>query len=656
MSGTVHLVNDASDVAAATRVGGKGFPHQLIALEYEAHAVLQDHKVPHVVSDDYLEDERFYDATKAGFYWARNWYDSGGIERLLQVDGVSLAFAAEHMLYYYFISVLRAVEIFLAILERERPDRVVLYVKPRSQPRVLLVQQEEVFFAEVFRYLAQLGRWRCPVDVVVGEAKESHSSGPERPWSVPIWAFAQRAGKLLVNRFPIHLARELSFTGRSAGKARIAFLAPDGGVNKFYAPLMAELRRCEKGELFFITEGTVARPGLGVRTLDVQRFVSEEDRMEIRSQLREAAALFLDRGELRDRFVYRDISLDGVMRDRFEYAFVSLFPSLATIVRGMGKICGEDLIDAVIAPNEIREFYRACFLVAERHRIPSLVLLHGIPTRKHPYFPGFEPRIVDHMAVWGEECRQILIDQGMDPRRLIVTGNSLFDSLPRRRSERERYRNLRKFGLLPGRKVVVFPSDRRNKGAQAYDITMSLREREALFLAVIKATNGIPEAQLAIKASPGDLDAMYIYELVRRHATNHTVVLEHVDLYDLLSIADVVVAIHTTVGLEALLSGALLVSVNLTGRPDRIDYAKRGVAIGVYEEAGLADALRRALFSAEVREELRRAIPDFLAAYAGPLDGRSAERVVALINRMTATHARRTQPPHEGLHFGEREG
>lgn len=631
---TVHLVTDSADAAHALQ-HAQARDH-IVALEHPARTFLVDRGVEHGVADDYLEDERFFEVTKVGFDWSQRWYGDPALAHLLNVEGVSLALAAEHVFYYYFIAALRAVDIFLAILERERPSRVLTYTKPSRPPRAVLVQQDEPFFARVFEQLAGLQTWPCPVDVVAAPPPDrGRLARPSRGFRQAVRAVARASLAKLSNAWEGN-ARAY---GRAAGP-RVGFLAPDGGLNKFYAPILREIRRRGTCVPVFVSDGISASPRLGISSLDVQRLVPLEAKVAVARQLDRARPLALDRAA--ETFVYRGVRLDGIVRDRIEFAFATLFPWLATVVQGIGLALRECRVDVIVTPNEIREFYRACLLAARAHGTPSLVILHGVPTKKHPYFPGFEPRFADRMAVWGQACSEVLGEQGLDVQKLVMTGNPLFDWPPGPLNTANRAQILKKLGLLPDRKVVSFPSDRRNKGVQAYDITLSLREREELFITVIDAVNRIPEAQLVIKASPGDFDVPYIQKLVHRHATNHTVVVQHADLYELLSVTDVVVTNHSTVGLEALWCGALLVIANFTGRPDRIDYAKHGVAIGVYEEAGLADALRRALFSAEVREELRRAIPDFLAAYAGPLDGRSAERVLALINEMAAT--RSTQP------------
>ena len=234
---------------------------------------------------------------------------------------------------------------------------------------------------------------------------------------------------------------------------------------------------------------------------------------------------------------------------------------------------------------------------------------------------------------------------GLAPDRVVVTGAPLLDrlrqeaeTLPRPSGEARRAA-LGRLGLDPDRKVVVFAPDHLNKGKLTYDITLSPAEHTRLVRSVLEAVGQIPEAQLVIKLKADDQSHQRIRSLVRRHGRGPVVMLRSVRWPELFVVADVLVIWHSTVGLEGLVYGLPMVTVNLTGRPDRVDYAKRGVAIGVYEEAALAEAIRAALFDAQTQERLRQAIPEFLSAYAGPLDGRSAARVADLTDEMVSAGA-----------------
>lgn len=152
--------------------------------------------------------------------------------------------------------------------------------------------------------------------------------------------------------------------------------------------------------------------------------------------------------------------------------------------------------------------------------------------------------------------------------------------------------------------------------------------------AVVNAVSEFPEKQLAIKLHPSEKIAEYQQMLAGIENGNKAVLCQDIDLYGLLRECDLLMTVHSTVALEAMILDKPVITINLTGKPDVMPYAKSGAALGVYQQAELAPAIRKALYDPEVKRELEQKRESFVAEHAYKVDGQSSKRVAELIVRL----------------------
>lgn len=650
---TLIFASTRADIRRAVRLAHhQAEPATIVALEWEAQDEADRRGLPLRAFEEYLDDGRFREVTVRAYSWAAGWHREPEIAAALMSEGVELGRAVEYSLYYLFLTTLRTAATFRALLEREQPRRLVYFRKRYPTGSHLLVQQDELFYESMLEGLARQEGVSIEALPVAFDRKTYWKRLRQgiRIKSLPLGPVTLSLplpGILFSGLLPLFHRRARDVT---SGMAKVCFLSQDTQIHPLYSPLIRILVQAWDGDVINLAQSLGLRSGKsdGIQPYWVGDLVSLAERRRIRQDFADRWAAIQRSGNLKGAFIFQGINLWEVLRPRFSFLFRRQLPILAEAVLVVKRLAQDRGVRLLVGVNEVAEYFRAAILAGNAFGIPSLTLLHGLPTKLHRHFIGNEPFLATKMAVWGKRCAEIKVEQGVDQDRLVVTGAPVLDrlcqeaeTLPRPSGEARRAA-LRRLGLDPNRKVVVFAPDHLNKGKLTYDITLSPAEHTRMVRSVLEAMGQIPEAQLVIKLKADDQSDQRVLWLVRRHGRGPVVIIRSIRWPELFVVADVLVIWHSTVGIEGLLYGLPMVTVNLTGRPDRVDYAKCGVAIGVYEEAGLADALRMALFCTEVREELRRAIPDFLAAYAGPLDGRSAERVLALINEMAAT--RSTQP------------
>ena len=75
-----------------------------------------------------------------------------------------------------------------------------------------------------------------------------------------------------------------------------------------------------------------------------------------------------------------------------------------------------------------------------------------------------------------------------------------------------------------------------------------------------------------------------------------------------------------------------VVTIHLTGRTDPVDYAEKGVAIGVYTENDLSDAINNILYNEETRKSLAEMRKDYISDYL--LNGKAKENIGDIVEEM----------------------
>ncbi len=272
----------------------------------------------------------------------------------------------------------------------------------------------------------------------------------------------------------------------------------------------------------------------------------------------------------------------------------------------------------LVVMNDLRVLGRAAVLTARVQGVPTLHLQHGIMAD----WLLWQKVHSDRIAVWGEENRRALVEAGVAPGRIAVTGNPAFDRLAQGVEPERMERVRRSLRLEAGRPLLLVTT-------QNDSFAASRRQIEA----VVVAAREFPALQIVVKLHPADAFAPY-QRLQRELAGVDLHLTQHSDLAALLALSDLLVTRFSTTALEAMLQGKPVIVLNFSGQPDPLPYVERGAALGVRDPSALPGAIRAVLEDEPTRRRLREGMARFVRDYAYRLDGRAGERVLALMEEM----------------------
>lgn len=609
----------------------------VLALGMGAKKKLQEENASYNVPEDYVTKETYEKIDKEAYWLANNWYNQEEIKEALMYQSISLGSLVGYKLTFLFVKVLKSVATINAVIEIEKPDRIVvvegkelvsrtcsLLGKLQNIP-VLSIKQSAI--SSVRSYFL-----RDSVPLTIGLA------GFELSFSIPrsFLNYLRRGIDLLGKNWidiegKIHKQKRRESTVQ---KNKILML----NVNiTEYEPLIKALR--DDNDLIIINEAKPIGSSFGALKILLENdipYKSLEDYInkQVRRTINEEARSLVDKWNniirtnenFKKIFAFQDIPFWELVENRFQHLFSKQgsFAKVIKYVEAIKSLIRTERIDMIIAFADVLEFEKTAVIIGNSMGIPTLVLQHGVIAGEI----GCVPLTADRMAVWGRISKDWLIRRGINPDRLVITGCPQFDVIPHRSSvAKEEFR--RKLKLVPDKNLIVLATD----PFAGYTSIEKEEEPEKLVRAIFEAMREFPEIQFVIKPHPSE-DARF-YKAIAKEMKAKVRVTKNVNLYELLSACDILMTGTSTVGLEAMMLGKPVIFMNLTGRSDLVPYAESGAAIGVYKQGEISPAIRSILEDPQTNKNLETHRKNFLSEYVNiKSNGKASKRVANLVKQM----------------------
>lgn len=231
---------------------------------------------------------------------------------------------------------------------------------------------------------------------------------------------------------------------------------------------------------------------------------------------------------------------------------------------------------------------------------------------------AFEPRhmlTADQILVMCEITKENLVKTGHDPQKIFITGQPAFDAILSELETYDRRTICAKLGLKPEKKYILLGSQKQFK-------------TEMLICIIRSIENSFPEFQLIIKPHPGEDYSKY--EKLKRHYPNFYL-LTDIPIRELIYISEVMIALWSTVALEAVLMGKPLIQFNLPELSNLVPLFQFGVAIESKSLNDLSKHLKTVLFDLGFRVKANKNKEKIFSCL---LSGRSTESVANHIRDM----------------------
>lgn len=326
--------------------------------------------------------------------------------------------------------------------------------------------------------------------------------------------------------------------------------------------------------------------------------------------------------ELRNNFRYKGIPIWDIVSPKLSTFFREVIPRIICNINMLTNgVAAEKRIKVAVLRNDVKEFERTLISILRLAKIPSLIIQHGVLAEPN----GHNILFADKLVAWGRASIDWYEGLRNFPDKFEIVGNPSFDALLGWRPKISRDELYRKLNLDLNKGIILFVTQQINKFSSFWTNDLFLVMADKL----LEAIRQFPTMQLVIKVDPYEDVAPYRNRILK-NSHNNAIAVRDFEIYTLIYFSDLVMTLDSTVGLEAMIFDKPLITFNFTKRKDRVPYAEKGAAIGVYHEQDLIFAIKEALTDLEKISQLKSGRAKFLEEYAFKLDGKDRERILNL--------------------------
>jgi UDP-N-acetylglucosamine 2-epimerase len=259
--------------------------------------------------------------------------------------------------------------------------------------------------------------------------------------------------------------------------------------------------------------------------------------------------------------------------------------------------------DIIVSATDISICGKAEVLIAKKLGIPVIVSQHGAAID----CPYYQPTLADKFVVWGQETKEMLIRRGYDENKIFIAGSTKYDGIKIKED------------IPKGEYILV--------ALQMF----SLKEQKEFLEAIVPALKDSGE-KVCINLHPGQKK-----ELVEEYLKKYNLEAEIIPgqpsqgISYFIENCKLLITVCSTVAIDAILMNKPVITVNLTGKPDLLPYAKYHSAIGVYKKDDVKKAIEKALHNPKEKKKLLDGKNDFLKNYINFGKGNASKKFVELI-------------------------
>ncbi len=581
----------------------------------ETHAIPESLKKSILASPDYTEAERER-IDRAAEQIAAEWSKSPAIQSISHL-GVHLPEMLEHGMDYFLVWIIRQHVMTLKILDEVRPDKI--YIAKEIGAKGPFAAAKESYYGYFFEQAAlQRG---IPVELI---ANKKITNGYR------VSVFEPSTSKI---------EKVLLLTMNAVGRMCMA-LNPSKRAINFSNPRAAKPlleRTILKTPWMMLTlkpspKTTFRLLGMGVPTISLS--ASSMDYSN-----RFATVWEVKKYEIlkNPALIFEGLNLAEAMEERLKSIFCVDLPALTRWVDAFEAFLKRTKPVLAVLDEDVTILKRTFALLAQKNSAACCVIQHGATGQRR----GYAPSVATAVGVWGEVSKKQLIQWGVEPQKIHITGYTGLTVGTSEEKKHARQNVLNHLKFAAGSKIVLFAACRLRTQEHGFLRVKMLRHQNAGFLrSAVLAMQQFPQHYLVIKLHPGE-NVEYAQSLLRQAPSldlSRTRVVLDYNLRELLLGSDALVSIASTVSIDAMANDIPVVDLNLFGMQPFIPYEGVAPVVSARTQSELESALAECLNQPEKRRADRKR---FIQAYCGDFNAQeAADRAINLLQTLIAEDRR----------------
>lgn len=260
----------------------------------------------------------------------------------------------------------------------------------------------------------------------------------------------------------------------------------------------------------------------------------------------------------------------------------------------------------IVLFNQVSPPGRTMAKVAELMEVPSLAVQHGL-------FIGYAYRSLatDKMLVWGPIAKDFWLHMGCPAERIICVGAIGHE---KQKEQVSQNRTIFPANVTRGKILIVGQNPGLFISLSLYSYTLEI---------IIKAAEQLHDFTFVIKPHPGE-DPEIHRNILQNSRSNNIKIITDGPIENFLAQADLVISLHSTVGIEAMLMGIPVIVVSCSQEPSLAPYA--AVTPTVTNIDSLISEIDLIFSHPAHGDALIAQAKKFAHEYFGAMDGYAAQR------------------------------
>lgn len=272
-----------------------------------------------------------------------------------------------------------------------------------------------------------------------------------------------------------------------------------------------------------------------------------------------------------------------------------------------------DLFLAIEVNYILRNAVRYC----KQTGIPTMIVQHGTPNKYSLH--AFAPFEADVFAAWGQFSKDFLVKNGVDEKKIVMTGGVPFDRTVSLKPDKDKI--AKELGISPDKKWVVFTTQGMGPGGMPTEKEIKIGISE-----IAKESLKYPDVQLVFQVHPSQ-DIEDVKKSVSAVKGSDAIIVKYQDTEELMAASYGVITFFSTTALDAVIMKKPLMLINLSDDKDFLPFVEMNVAFGAYLEEEIPMIFKKFLKN----EKKPKAYLEKAAEYVNfKNDGKALERVIDL--------------------------
>lgn len=317
------------------------------------------------------------------------------------------------------------------------------------------------------------------------------------------------------------------------------------------------------------------------------------------------------------------LELWPIAKKRLYKVFRRKFPLVGVEIEAARELFLKYRVTSLLLTSDAHHGGRLFTLVANQLGVPSLVVQHGVTLGEWGYVPLYATRF----AAWGSISKQWLIERGVPPERIIVTGSPRLDRLNKQELLESREEHLGRFGIPASGYSLLWAMD---------PIPPAYNAR--ILEQLVQVVTVLPWLYLVIRPHPGTPQMSWIDRIVEEQARTMLCSPKE-NLYEVLNAVDGIIIQESTVGLEAMALNKPVIVFQPDANATLLDALYPDKVVIKTKTAEELSRVVRQLYRIKVEggaDQYARARHEFIRQYLYALDGRSTQRVAEALSQLMA--------------------